>query len=555
MGQSKNQKQLNLWGKGKSISIEVEKPELREYQLEGVKQLREYIDKGILRIILTMPTGGGKTVVAAHIISLATELGRRVLFIAHREELINQTAIQLSKFGVVDIGVIRANDERANPEAPVQIASIATLVNREWPRADIVIIDECHRALAESYLKLFAHYNEALHIGLTATPFRIDNQGLGEVYNAISVCAKPSQLIKDGFIESPRIFRAPTLVDLSSVEFSFGASDYHNGQLAGEMMKPKLMGDIVDEWERHAEGRKTVCFAVNIDHSRRICDVFKARGIHAAHLDGKTSSAERSDILAALETGKLSVVVNCDVLCEGWDQPSVKCAILARPTASLRLHLQQCGRILRPYKGITALILDHAGNCMRHGFPQTDREFALSYGSSRKYTRFTVHTCMKCYAMWHSGYTCPECGTEIAVEDRKPIEEDTSVSLMEVDVTQIQSAEDQERYFFLNEIARCRARGMKPGAAAYKFKEKYGRWPRYSWSAHAKVMFAADPEWQKTVETRSKTRDFWKSRNQDAQNQNYVGPQQATVDHSGFTEEPKEDEHAFYDLVEDEIPF
>lgn len=535
--------QLRLF-EGGSVIVEVDKPQLRPYQSKGIDDMRSLIGQGCKRILLTMPTGGGKTVVASYIIDASQAYKRRVLFVAHRTELINQTAKQLARFGVTDIGVIKAADKRWEPNAAVQIASIDTLRNRalgDWI-PDIIVIDECHRALADSYRVLFTIYPEALHIGLTATPFRTDNQGLGELYEAIVICAKPSELMADRFIECPRTFAGPLAPDLSSVYFSQLAHDYHNGQLATAMMKRGLVGNIVEEWQKRAENRRTVCFAVNVEHSKMIVEEFNHACVRAAHIDGTTPADDRLHILLKLEKGDIKVVSNCDVLTEGWDQPSVKCTILARPTQSLRMHLQQTGRPLRPFEGITPIILDHAGNCARHGLPQEDRVFDLSVGQKRT-ANPTCKTCEKCYAIFSStAKACPECGWVNPTQEKAQLAHDKSVDLVEISSRAIVTDADRERLFFLRELEKARKSGMKPGAIGFRFKEKFHKWPPWAWSQQATSMFNSDAGWQELSNQRAAVRSHWEQHRQDQQQPSQRQPQPE----SDFTPEYQDD---------DEIPF
>lgn len=557
----KKQNQLNLLFPGRKINVE--KPILRPYQSDGVSEMRDLVTKGILRIVLVLPTGGGKTVLASHIIeSAVTNFERRVIFVAHRVELINQTAKQLARFGVTDIGVIRGNDQRVNTDARVQVASIDTLRRREKPLADIIFIDECHRSLADSYAELFAHYPNALFIGLTATPFRTDNQGLGGLFQALVVCAKPSQLIEDGFIVSPKIFAGRVHPDLSDVSYSAMSHDYHNAQLAAAMQKPTLVGNVVEEWKKHAKGRRTVVFAVNVEHSKTIVDTFKNAGVRAEHIDGTTSEEERTLTLLKLEKNEIQIISNCDILSEGWDQPSVKCLILLRPTKSARLHLQQCGRILRPWSDdlfsdapTDALILDHAGNCMEHGLPQQDRHFDLAVGQKKSQSDdIILRTCESCYCIWSgASRVCPECGYEMPQKERKPLQHDETVQLRELNVKTILTVEDQQRQFYLHKLQECREKGMRIGAAAHKFKDKFGKWPPYSWTGQAKSMMEADLAWCKAIEDRAKVREHWQAKMAVKHEEMTHGPSRKD---DGFTEEPEENT-SWQDnsITEDEIPF
>jgi superfamily II DNA or RNA helicase len=271
-----------------------------------------------------------------------------VLFLAHRRELINQTVGKLVAAGVPahSIGVMMGGDRRTNAGAPIQVASIDTLRNRDRPPANVLMIDEAHRSLAATYRAVIEHYasSGATVLGLTATPHRADGGGLGDVYEHIEAVATPRELVELGFIVEPRVFSAPS-VDLSHVRVRAG--EYHEGDLADAFNSSALIGNIVGHWQRHAVGLRTVAFAVKVVHSQNITARFGEAGVPAEHLDGEAPARERDAILARLDTGETLVVSNCGVLCEGWDQPAVKCGILAWPTKSTGLYLQQAGRILR----------------------------------------------------------------------------------------------------------------------------------------------------------------------------------------------------------------
>jgi superfamily II DNA or RNA helicase len=369
------------------------------------------------------------TTIAGSVIERAARQNRRVLFLAHRRELISQAYRRLLDFGLPerDVGVIMANDPRRRPVAPVQVASVDTLRTRAKPHADVVFIDEAHRALARTYVDLLAAYPEALHIGLTATPYRADGQGLGDAYDELIVIASPRELIAQGHLVEPRVFTVPASQrpDLSGVNVSRG--DYAASELAEAVDRQALVGNIVEHWMTHARGVRTVAFAASVEHSQHIAARFREAGVAAEHLDGGTPTIERDAILARLDRGETLVVSNCGVLCEGWDQPAVKCAILARPTKSTGLYLQQGGRILRPWNDQRAIILDHAGCALEHGLPQDDREFSLE--GTKKRTKATAEApareCPTCFAVVGiATRVCPECGHEFFAEREVPREED-----------------------------------------------------------------------------------------------------------------------------------
>jgi len=470
-------------------------PVLRPYQVEAVDRIRTHIRAGRKRVLCVAPTGAGKTVIASHIIECSVGLGNRIVFLAHRRELISQAFKkvigcscrpgyehdsllpdpQCKGDGLPRkmVGVLMANDPRRNPGAVVQIASVDTLRNRAKPAGDLIIVDEAHRSLARSYEMILAAYPDAAIIGLTATPYRADNRGLGEQYDELVVVASPGQLIDDGFLVEPRVFTVPAkdLPDLSRVRMKGG--DYDAEQLGAAVDQSGLVGNIVEHWETHAGDRQTVCFAVNVEHSKHIVERFKERGHTAEHLDGTTPAAERDAILARLERGETRIVSNCAVLCEGWDQPSVKCAILARPTKSLGMYLQQAGRILRPWLGLGAIILDHAGCALEHGLPQDDREFSLDAPKKRRTVTTTCKTCPQCYAIVALATRQCECGHifEVAPAEDKTVEADGKL-------VEVRPATQEEKRADWDAICKTAIeKGYQPGWAKYRFKEKYSVWP------------------------------------------------------------------------------
>jgi DNA repair protein RadD len=398
-------------------------PALRPYQVEAIDRLRALIAAGLTRLLFVLATGGGKTVCFAYIAHAAIERGSRVLIVAHRRELIDQAYRKLLAAGIPEreLGVIMGQDRRRRPGAKVQVASIDTLRNRALPEVDLVIIDEAHRSLAESYVRLFVHYANAIILGFTATPIRADGKGLkrqkdGAGFDDLVLAVAISQLIAEGHLVAPRVFTVPEgkLPDLRAVRSTAG--DYNLGQLGDACNTAALLGDIVEHWERRADGRRTVGFAVTVEHSRALVARFCERGHRFEHLDGETPTEERDAILARLERGETTGVINVGVLCEGWDQPSCKVLILARPTQSLGLYLQMAGRILRPWNDTEALILDHAGCARMHGLPHEDRDWSLE-PTKRKRGKGDVDCaklCEECLAVLPLGVrVCPECGAEL----------------------------------------------------------------------------------------------------------------------------------------------
>ncbi len=355
---------------------------------------------------------------------------KHVLVLAHRIEIIKQTSQKLHAYDIPH-GIISAGLP-TRPDEPVQVASVQTLFARavrgnrmQLPPADIIVVDECHHSPANSYRRIIDAYPNATLIGLTATPCRGDGRGLGGIFDAIVECPPVAELIAQKHLVPP-IYYAPAdsrgepiNPDLRGVETRQG--DYVKSQLAERMDKTDLVGDIVQHWHKHAGNRPTVCFAVNVGHSRHIRDEFVRSGVAAEHVDGATPKQERDAILARLASGQTKVVTNCMVLTEGWDMPEVSCCILARPTRKTGLYLQMVGRVLRPAPGKSnAIVLDHSGAALRLGFVEDRVDWTLDPEmravnpslKSRERSGYSSRLveCSQCKSIRIAGEACKNCG-------------------------------------------------------------------------------------------------------------------------------------------------
>jgi superfamily II DNA or RNA helicase len=473
--------------------------QLRDYQVVCIERVRRAIRAGKRRIMLTIPTGGGKTFTAASIIAGALAKGKRSLFVAHRLELIDQTVASFARVGITSVGVIRAGDRRTDASQPIQVASIQTLARRTQQDVDLVVIDEAHRGVAESYTEhLFERHAGAVIIGLSATPVRSDGRPLGLHFDELVVGARYSELIAGGSIVEPRVYSTPVLPDMTTVRTSGG--DYNHGDLEAAMNRGALIGDIFEQWSKHARQR-TVAFAVSVAHSHAIVEMFRSHGVRAEHLDGNTPEDERRAILARLGRYETELVSNVGVLCEGWDLPSCKTLIVARPTKSLALWMQMAGRILRPHEGATPLVLDHGGNVDRHGLPHEDRDWSLDAKPKRGSGAPPVKACPKCFAFIAAGVkACPHCGHTLESSAPEPSQ---SAEPVIVDLALRTLEGDDAKLAFYRALHRkCRDRGWKYGAVIHRFEERFGEPPPASWIAALKSDYRNDTEWKGRVTER-----------------------------------------------------
>lgn len=438
------------------------KPQCRDYQATAVAAVLAARDR---RPILVAPTGSGKTVMA---VAAATQIGGRTLWLAHRSELISQAAQHLTAAGAW-VGIIKAGIA-PNPLAPVQVASVQTLVRRDLVPADMVVIDECHHVAADTYRTILDAYPRAVMLGLTATPFRLDGRGLGDLFGTIIVAATPRELCERGILHAPRVW-APSAPDLRGVRVAGG--DYNLSDLAERVIRKKLIGDIIRTWRRHADGRRTVAFAVNIEHSRAIVAEFKAAGIPAEHIDGRIPTDQRSEILGRLRAGETHVVSNCMLLTEGWDLPALECAIIARPTASLALHLQMIGRVMRACHGKDgAIVLDHAGNHHVHGL--VTRQLAYSLDSNTKVGAsepLGLRRCRQCGLMYEMHVTaCPECKWVPEIQRAGEVIGRCNGELVEFDDSDFGYRAEVWRLL----EAEREAAGYQPGWSWHRYVERFG---------------------------------------------------------------------------------
>lgn len=398
---------------------------LRDYQQRAVEDVIAAIHE---RPVLVLPTGGGKTRVAVEIIQ---RLGLRTLFLAHLRELIEQAANALRENGADSVGIVMAGHP-SNQAAQVQVASINTLVRRQIEPPGLIVLDECHHAKASTYESILARYPGALRLGLTATPFRGDRRGLGDLFGRIVVGAYADELVASGVLIEPVVY-APGNPDLSGVHIRKG--EFVQTDLSKAMQKPKIVGDVVATWRQHGfrpdgSPRRTVVFSVNVEHSRRNVEAFNQARItapdgtpvRAEHLDGGHAKGARKATLHRWRSGWTTIVSNCALFGEGFDLPDLEVAIDTAPTMPVGKHLQRIGRIVRSSSGKTgAIYLDHAGNHLRIGVFMTDRlDYTLDDGLVQARTGAggpRSKRCARCFLICSaSARECHGCGAPFAAE-------------------------------------------------------------------------------------------------------------------------------------------
>ena len=333
---------------------------LRPYQLRYVKALVRAYER-YYAPILQLATGAGKTAIFAEMIRRL--VGLRILVLVHRRELVAQASRKLADVGVKH-GIIAAGYD-ANPDLPVQVASVQTLARR--PKLGLgfhlVVIDECHHARAASWRRVLRMLPQAVLLGCTATPARLDGKGLGVEHGGVFdtiVCGSPiAELIEDGYLSPVRCFSPARIIDTTGLRTKLG--DYELSGLAAASDQVVITGDAVEQYRKHADHQAAIAFCVTVAHAQHVAAAFRAAGYRSECVHGGLPTVERDRLIAGLGNGEIEVLTSCEIISEGLDVPAVGAVILLRPTKSLTLYLQQIGRGMRPAPGKAALVvLDHA---------------------------------------------------------------------------------------------------------------------------------------------------------------------------------------------------
>lgn len=341
--------------------------ELRPYQEEARKSIFDEWNKGIMKTLLVLPTGCGKTIVFAKVTESCVRNGERVLILAHRGELLEQAADKIHKTTGLVCATEKAEDSCLGSWFRVAVGSVQTLMREkrlaQFPEDyfDTIIIDEAHHSISESYQRILQHFSEAKVLGVTATPDRGDMKNLGQIFDSLAYEYTLPKAIKEGYLSPIKALTIPLKMDLSGV--SMQAGDFKAGDIA-TALDPYLY-QIADEMIRYCMDRKTVVFLPLVKTSQKFRDILNERGFAAAEVNGE--SRERAEILTDFENGRYNILCNSMLLTEGWDCPGVDCIVVLRPTKIRSLYSQMVGRGTRLAEGKTELLLlDFLWNTERH---------------------------------------------------------------------------------------------------------------------------------------------------------------------------------------------
>lgn len=466
---------------------------LRDYQEDAVSSVRLAYRQKFKAVLLVLPTGAGKTVCFAHIAKSAVERGNNVMVLAHRDQLIKQASSKLDDYGVRH-GIIMAGFT-PDVTAKCQVASVQSLVRRldkpffQSYKPAMIIVDEAHLSAAKSYIKIFEAFPDALILGVTGSPIRLDGKPLGKsaggIYDYLYVGVRIKELIEKGFLAKPIVYAPQDRLDLSTLKVSMGEFTTEDAEEIVD--KPQITGSAVKYYKQVAFGRPAVAWCVTVRHAKHVRDDFVSKGIPAEMLTAEDSTARRSEVLTKLAKKEILVVTFVGLLVEGVDVPEIGCIIILRPTKSLSAYLQTVGRGLRVTdEKNDCIILDHAGLTYMHGFVDDEFEWSLDYdedqnGKKKKVKptapiKSAIH-CDRCHALVKPQPICPACGNPLDVGGRTINTDENGKLVMLDDGTREELKKKRKKEVAdaktLEDLLRVEIdRGYSPGWARHTFNTR-----------------------------------------------------------------------------------
>lgn len=427
--------------------------ELRPRQVKAIDDLRTVYSLGYRAPLLRASTGFGKTATAVCMIQSALGKGLRVWFLAHLQEILNDTAKRLSSEGIRYSWIM--GDLPHDRRLSVQLVSVQSAINRlaRLEKPDLIIIDESHLAVASTYQEIFKwakagpkFYDDTgsklLH--LTATPRRLGGEAMGEVADIIVETCSTRELINEGLL-CPVRYLTPDTPDMAGIAHS--GTEFSVSAASELMTKPKLVGNALDHYMEFGRGRAGVGFCPDIRAANVYAEEFKRAGLRTLAVSGESDDVLRLEAQEGLQNGRLDFVFNCKLWVAGVDISRIGYIADLAPTESLTRYLQGLGRGLRTDDDKDDLMYsDHAGNFYRHGDPLAEREWNLKgagNGRLREAQEVPVKQCPKCFAYVKSADVRCLCG-HVFVPKRREIEQ-VEGTLKEVSLEQDAPAEKKPK--------------------------------------------------------------------------------------------------------------
>lgn len=449
---------------------------LRPKQEDLYQRTRQSMINGHKSPLIVAPCGFGKTVLFSYFTRKVIEKNKRVMILAHRDELLDQISNTLNQFNVSHSFI--AAGRFCSPRCLVHVASVFSLVKRlhKIPKPDVIIVDEAHNFCdGGTWSKIFNAYPEAWRIGVSASPCRLSGEPLGDAFDDLIIGPTTRELIDSGDLCEYRLFGAKN-IDTSKIHTQMG--DFNKKELNNAMDKSVITGNAVAEYTKYCAGKRAIVFCCSIKHAENVAEEFRKAGYSSGIIEGRMSKEARKKLVNDFREGRIQVLTSVNVISEGFDLPAIEVAIMLRPTRSLRLWIQQSGRALRNSPGKKeAFILDHAGNSERLQFWPCDTYDWSLEGRKKKEKEddgIKIRLCSSCFGAnesWRK--VCKYCTKEFVVIGREPEKEEGD--LHEVDIRTIRKNKRMEEgqcktLEELEELAE--RRGYKRGWAIMRYKSR-----------------------------------------------------------------------------------
>lgn len=434
---------------------------LRQYQNELIERVRDSYRHGYKAPCIVLPCGGGKSVIAAEIAKQTTRKGNNVLFLIHRRELKDQIVRTFCRWGVdmslCDVMMVQTAARRTEAISPPAL----------------IITDENHHCLAATYKKIYSAFPKTRFLGITATPVRLNGDGLGDVNDILIEGVSAKWLIENNFL-APYRYYAPSVADLTGIKVNRG--EYSASDVEKLLVTNTVFGDVIKHYRQFADGVQAICYCTSVKHSEQMAAAFRNSGIEAEHIDGNTPESERNEIIENFRRGAIDILCNVDLISEGFDVPDCGCTIMLRPTKSLTLYIQQAMRCMRYKPGKRAVIIDHVGNYARFGMPDDTRSWSLEKKDKKQKKKAEEPAeallCPACFAVIPNTRLthCPMCGAEFPKKIRQLQEADAELTEIKGFHIDYAKPDDCRSYGELLEYAR--KAGYKKGWAYYQAKAR-----------------------------------------------------------------------------------
>jgi DNA repair protein RadD len=447
---------------------------LRPRQTQAITDLRQAYRSGYRAPILRAATGFGKTTTAVEIVRSAVARGRRVGFLAHLREILDDTTERLLEAGI-SYGSVRSNRSSDYGQA-VQVMGVQTAVGRrQLPPLDLLIIDECHLAVARSYQRVIEALGFPNLLGLTGTPQRLDGRGLREVFDVLVPTCSTLELVEEGLLVPIRMFN-PNLVTLPDRR----GKNFDNEEDGAILSKPGIVGDALSHWQRYCQGRRGVVFCSSVRHAEAIAEQWRRAGYRAMAVHGDSDDDDRQEAIQGLRAGRLDMVACARLWIAGVDVPEIDAIMWLRRTTSLVDWLQGNGRGLRTAEWVgkkDLIIIDPVGNSDENRLDHPYREWEWSLdgkAKKKKEQTISVKVCPKCFASMPSAKPrCSECGHVFSAAPRAELQQ-IDGELIEREFRKRERRQEQGSAQTIADLVELgRQRGMK---------NPHG-WARHVWAA------------------------------------------------------------------------